>query len=442
MLVILIGIVVNNGIVLVDHIGQRRRGGLDAREALLQACGDRLRPILMTAATTVLGLLPMAIGSGEGAELRDALVGTEAGVAGQEAIDLGAVELADRVAGELTVARREVGGGHLLLEDVAIEPAVVVLDSVPVLMQRADVPGLQLAFVESGEIIATASFGYADSAHVVPVTDATVFEAASLSKPVFAYAVLRMVDRGEWDLDQPLWDILEYERLAHDDRAKELTTRHVLTHTTGLPNWGGTPLEFNAAPGERWGYSGEGFVYLQRAVETQTGLTLEQIGMQEVFEPLGLRNTVADHTDSIVTFRTSFYEQGEDGTVLNAPYVDNSYKWAGGGFLSTPEDMVRFGQQHLGEGFLRAETLAELQTPQTLANGESTGYGIGWSSDEQDDGDRTYAHSGGSVGGATLLLLVPEHDLVVAGVVNISGPASRIVQRVAQVFEDHLEDLE
>jgi hypothetical protein len=67
---------------------------------------------------------------------------------------------------------------------------------------------------------------------------------------------------------------------------------------------------------------------------------------------------------------------------------------------------------------------------------------IGWSSGEQDDGDRTYAHAGGSVGGATLLLLVPEHDLVVAGVVNISGPAARIVQRVAQVFEDHLEALE
>jgi CubicO group peptidase (beta-lactamase class C family) len=177
------------------------------------------------------------------------------------------------------------------LPDVAIDSAMVLLDSVPVFMQRANVPGLQLAYVESGEIAATAAFGYADSAHVVPVTDATVFEAASLSKPVFAYAVLRMADRGEWDLDQPLWDILQYERLAHDDRAKELTTRHVLTHTTGLPNWGGTPLEFNADPGERWGYSGEGFVFLQQAVEKQTGLTLEQIGMQEVFEPLGMSST-------------------------------------------------------------------------------------------------------------------------------------------------------
>jgi CubicO group peptidase (beta-lactamase class C family) len=70
-----------------------------------------------------------------------------------------------------------------------------------------------------------------------------------------------------------------------------VSTRQVLTHTTGLPNWGGTPLEFNSDPGERWNYSGEGFVYLQRAVEKQTGLTLEEIATREVFEPLGMTSS-------------------------------------------------------------------------------------------------------------------------------------------------------
>jgi CubicO group peptidase (beta-lactamase class C family) len=90
-------------------------------------------------------------------------------------------------------------------------------------------------------------------------------------------------------------------------------------------------------------------------------------------------------------------------------------------------------------GFLKAETLAELQTPQNLRNGESTNYGIGWRTGTQEDGDTTLGHSGGSVGGTTLLVLVPEHDLVVAGVVNISGAAGLIVNRVAEVFEAHLE---
>jgi CubicO group peptidase (beta-lactamase class C family) len=160
-------------------------------------------------------------------------------------------------------------------------------------MERAGVPGLQLAYLEDGRVTMTGAFGYADTDTDRPVTENTVFEAASLSKPVFAYAVLRMVDRGEWDLDEPLWDVLEYERLAHDDRARVLTTRHVLTHTTGLPNWawGDTRLDFQADPGERWGYSGEGFVYLQRAVEARTGLSLEEVGSREVFEPLGMEGT-------------------------------------------------------------------------------------------------------------------------------------------------------
>ena len=170
-------------------------------------------------------------------------------------------------------------------------PTETLLDSIPEIMKAADVPGLQIAVLESGEIVATRAFGTTSTESGAPVTDATVFEAASLSKPVFAYAVLRMADRGEWDLDQPLWEILEYERLAHDERARQITSRQVLTHTTGLPNWGGTPLQFNSDPGERWNYSGEGFVYLQRAVEKQTGLTLEEIGTREVFEPLGMNST-------------------------------------------------------------------------------------------------------------------------------------------------------
>ncbi|MGB5675345.1 MAG: serine hydrolase domain-containing protein, partial [Gemmatimonadota bacterium] len=171
------------------------------------------------------------------------------------------------------------------------DPVPFLLYSVPEIMKRANVPGLQLAYLDAGQVAMKAAFGYANSETTAPVTDKTVFEAASLSKPVFAYAVLRMVDRGEWDLDEPLWDILEYDRLAHDERARQITARQVLTHTTGLPNWGGTPLEFNSDPGERWGYSGEGIVYLQRAVEAKTGLTLEEIATREVFEPLGMSDT-------------------------------------------------------------------------------------------------------------------------------------------------------
>jgi CubicO group peptidase (beta-lactamase class C family) len=115
-----------------------------------------------------------------------------------------------------------------------------------------------------------------------------VFEAASLSKPVFAYLVLRLADRGELDLDRPLADMLRYPRVAHDERARRITARMVLGHGTGLPNWGGEQLTLRFEPGTAYGYSGEAFVYLQKAVERVTGLSLEALARREVFQPLGM----------------------------------------------------------------------------------------------------------------------------------------------------------
>ena len=159
------------------------------------------------------------------------------------------------------------------------------------LMESGNVPGLQLATVAKGRVHETLALGRMDASSSVPVTSTTVFEAASLSKTVTAYIAFRLVDRGELSLDEPLWDLIEYERLAHDERARAITPRMVLSHTSGLPNWGGTPLELNNDPGTEWSYSGEGFVFLQRAMEALTGRPLEELAESEVFEPMGLAHT-------------------------------------------------------------------------------------------------------------------------------------------------------
>jgi CubicO group peptidase (beta-lactamase class C family) len=169
---------------------------------------------------------------------------------------------------------------------------------IPRLMQAAEIPGLSVAVIASGEPAWWKGFGVKNVETGEPVDEFTIFEAASLSKPVVAYAVLRMASRGEFDLDEPLWNTLVYERLEHDERSRELTARMVLTHTTGLPNWGGTPLEFNRDPGDSWGYSGEGFVYLQRTLEKTTGLALNEIVAREVFEPLGMHSSSFVWTDA------------------------------------------------------------------------------------------------------------------------------------------------
>lgn len=260
-------------------------------------------------------------------------------------------------------------------ESVSSDPSIVLLDSIPKLMQRAEVPGLQLAYMDEGSVVMTAAFGYANSESETPVTDQTVFEAASLSKPVFAYAVLRLVDRGEWDLDEPLWNILEYERLAHDERAKELTTRLVLTHTTGLPNWawGDTPLEFNADPGERWGYSGEGIVYLQRAVEARTGLTLEELATREVFEPLGMSSTHYVWIEAFDSLAAIPHDEFGYPASRRMPETGN----AAGSLHTTARDYVRFvGAMFSGEGLEPATHEAMLTAGASLV-------GAGWGDDEE-----------------------------------------------------------
>lgn len=140
----------------------------------------------------------------------------------------------------------------------------------------------------------------------------TIFQAASVSKVVFSYIVLRLVDRGLLDLDKPLYKYVgrqpeerfcnAFETRAENRenirRAKMLTARIILHHRTGLPNWASgkgprskRPLIFKCEPGERYTYSGEGIAYLQRVVEHITGKSLEELAREEVFEPLGMENT-------------------------------------------------------------------------------------------------------------------------------------------------------
>jgi CubicO group peptidase (beta-lactamase class C family) len=159
---------------------------------------------------------------------------------------------------------------------------------IPRFLRTSGVPGLSMAVVRDGRVVWAQAFGTRGDSARTPVDTATVFEAASLSKPVFAYLVLRLADRGELDLDRPLAEMLEYPRIPRDERARRITARMVLSHRSGLPNWGGEQLTLQFEPGTAYGYSGEGFLYLQKAIERATGQSLEALARREVFEPLGM----------------------------------------------------------------------------------------------------------------------------------------------------------
>jgi CubicO group peptidase (beta-lactamase class C family) len=161
--------------------------------------------------------------------------------------------------------------------------------SVPTLMEQALVPGMQVATIRRGRISSIQSFGVRDVASGAPVTDDTVFEAASLGKPLFAYGVLRLVSAGRMDLDAPVGRYLP----GLEGAAATLTPRQLLSHTAGLPNERGGKGGFAPDPGlaQRFSYSGEGYRLLQMAVETITGKPLNDYMKDAVFEPLRMANS-------------------------------------------------------------------------------------------------------------------------------------------------------
>jgi CubicO group peptidase (beta-lactamase class C family) len=157
------------------------------------------------------------------------------------------------------------------------------------LIGDARVPGLSMAIVGDGQVTTRITAGVRNSRDRIAVDPQTVFAAASLSKPLFAYGVLRLVDAGMLALDAPLSQHVP-DHVADDPRAATITIRHVLSHTSGLPNWRSAelPLKTYFVPGERFSYSGEGFVWLQRVVESVTGEHLDTTLRRLIFEPLGM----------------------------------------------------------------------------------------------------------------------------------------------------------
>jgi CubicO group peptidase (beta-lactamase class C family) len=156
----------------------------------------------------------------------------------------------------------------------------------------AQVPDLSMAVIRDGSIETLTSAGVRNAHDGASVDEQTIFDAASLSKPLFAYAVLQLADAGALALDMPPARYVP-DYVPDDPRAKAIKIRHVLSHSSGLPNWRTTdlPLKTYFPPGERFSYSGEGFVWLQRVVEVIIGDAIDVLLRRLVFEPLKMRQS-------------------------------------------------------------------------------------------------------------------------------------------------------
>lgn len=318
------------------------------------------------------------------------------------------------------------------------------------LLQTGRTPGMDIAVSHHGKVVWSEGFGYADLEHQVPVLPGkTRFRIGSVSKPIAAAALGRLMDEGKVDVEHPVQEYVPY----FPDKRYTLTVEQVGGHMAGIRHYRNREFmmaeRFNTVeegigifsgdsllfePGTRFSYSSYGFNLLSAVVEGASGQDFLTYMQLEVFDPIGMTSTCADLNDSIILHRASFYEVNDSMHFNNAPYVDNSYKWAGGGFISTTTDLLKFGEAHMVPGYLTAPTLQRLTTSQVLANGDSTGYGIGWFTGV-DDGRRRISHGGGSIGGITDFVVYPGEALVIAVLSNSSNTSyGGVVGRIAELF--------
>lgn len=327
------------------------------------------------------------------------------------------------------------------------------------------IPGISAAVGIGGIVVWSEGFGYADLENLVPARAATLYRVGSVSKPLTATAVVQLALDGRLDLDAPVQRYVP----GFPDKGHPITTRQLAGHLAGIRHYRGNESvgegqrhyddvvdalaifgedELLFTPGERYSYSSYGWNLISAVVQGAAEQSFLSYMQDNVFTPLGMIRTYADDPRLIIRDRTRFYEIS-GGAVRNAPFVDNSYKWAGGGFIASVEDLVRFGSAHLEPGFLPQEGLDLLFTAQRTNAGEETGYGIGWrvgsfgelfpeDSTERDGelaGLRVMHHGGSSVGGRAFLLLVPERQMVVALLVNYSRfGGGRVAGQLAAAF--------
>lgn len=168
------------------------------------------------------------------------------------------------------------------------------------LMQKAHIPGISIATISHGKMSENIALGLSDIESKVAVTTDTIFWACSLSKPVFAYLVILLIQNEklgkDFTLDTPLWKIFDWtDYFNGDERRKNITTRMILSHQTGMPNEGGLEdkegPDKHLNPGQLFRYSGQGYIYLQIVIEKITGLSLEELAQKEIFLPLGMKHS-------------------------------------------------------------------------------------------------------------------------------------------------------
>jgi CubicO group peptidase (beta-lactamase class C family) len=296
---------------------------------------------------------------------------------------------------------------------------------------------------QDGKVLLDKGYGFANLEWDIPNTPTTKFRLGSITKQFTAASILLLEERGKLKVEDPVKKYIPDAPAAWD----KITIFHVLTHTSGIPSFTGfpdyesteaipttpeklvarfrdKPLEFE--PGTKWNYSNSGYVLLGYLIEKISGQSYSDFVQQNIFTPLGMKDSGYDSNSATIARRAAGYTPGKSGPV-NAGFVHMSIPFSAGALYSTTEDLLRWEQGLFGGKVLTATSLAKMTTPYK----QDYAFGLVISAN---NGHKMIAHDGGIEGFNTSLAYYPDDKLVVAVLANLNGPfAGQIAANLAKV---------
>ncbi len=300
------------------------------------------------------------------------------------------------------------------------------------LIKSNNIPGISVVIIDDGKVIYSNGLGVRSNDSQETVDTETVFSAASLSKQVFAYAALKLAESGDFDLDRPLHKYLEYEDLMHDDRYKLITARMILSHSSGLPNWRRGKLKLQFDPGKQFSYSGEGFVYLGKAIENHLPKEIEEVIQELVFDPLKMSN-------SSFIWQERFeanYAPPHDFLGTSIPKRKSQRHNLAASLQTTSEDYSKLILAMLNASDLKRGTIKEAFSAQVeLSDWNGLSWGLGWGIQQTEKGKAVWQWGdNGTYKAFTMTYLNSKKGIVY---LTNSQNGLRIVPEVVQyVFDD------
>ena len=298
-------------------------------------------------------------------------------------------------------------------------------------------PGISIAVSQNNEIVFAHGFGYADISKNKPVIVETQFRTASVAKLITATSLARLIQENRIDLDAP---ISKYFKSVPKKYA-EITTRQLAGHIGGVTHYSEEDKIENrfyssvddalnvfihidplSKPGDNYLYTTYGYVLLSKIIEQASGQKFLDYLENQVFRPLNMHSTGPELRREPSKHMTKIYDVYQDGInkgyAFNQDYQeDPSYKWAGGGFISTPTDLIKMANAYTN-GFIRPDVVEEMFRSQKVNSGKETGVGIGWRGSYDMAGRRVFEHAGYQRGTRSVLSFFPHDKTAVAILAN------------------------